>query len=512
MANIFLSHSTIDGELANYICESFESRGLSCWIAPRNIRPGEDWASSITNAISEADVFFILYSKHSIKSSQCAKEIGIADRKKKYIIPYKIDDTEPEGAFDYYLTGCQWFIIDPSTGEYKMDELCDAIKGVILQKNDEEQQLAEIVPVQNNVSDVRPEVVLSQSAQVKVNQDVIPVQNTRATVKSEVKPSQTVEPRIKTDMLVSQSAPKVVIKEIVSEKKNERAEKTVQRRTTSVKTQKTTRKRTKAQKERRNLLIGGICVLALICIVGVIGITAVIRSVTGNETVSSESGGLFNNSNKTTPAKYFEYKEVDGYIIVMSYTGTDGNVVIPSEIDGKKVMALGGKIFFCNEFVTSVELPETIVEIPTYAFYKCTNLEKVVIPEGVKFIGMHAFEECTSLTAVQIPDSVVTIGDFAFCKCTNLSDVKMSGNVQSIGMYSFSNCETLSTIALPDTLVSVGDMAFAYCTSMKEITIPVGIESISANAFSGCQDITVYYDDASYTNDISAIVEQLSEE
>jgi len=134
MANIFLSHSTIDGELANYICESFESRGLSCWIAPRNIRPGEDWASSITNAISEADVFFILYSKHSIKSSQCAKEIGIADRKKKYIIPYKIDDTEPEGAFDYYLTGCQWFIIDPSTGEYKMDELCDAIKGVILQK------------------------------------------------------------------------------------------------------------------------------------------------------------------------------------------------------------------------------------------------------------------------------------------------------------------------------------------------------------------------------------------
>lgn len=484
MANIFLSHSTIDGELANYICESFESRGLSCWIAPRNIRPGEDWASSITNAISEADVFFILYSKHSIKSSQCAKEIGIADRKKKYIIPYKIDDTEPEGAFDYYLTGCQWFIIDPSTGEYKMDELCDAIKGVILQKNDEEQQLTETVPVQNNVPDVRSEVVLSQ----------------------------TVEPRIKTDMLVSQSASKVAAKETASVKKTESVAKTVRKKTTSAKTQKTIRKRTKAQKERRNLLIGEICVLALICIVGVIGITAVIRSVTGNENASSEQGGLFNKPNGTTSAKYFEYKEVDGYIIVMSYTGTDGNVVIPSEIDGKKVMALGGKIFFCNEYVTSVELPETIVEIPTYAFYKCTNLEKVVIPEGVKFIGMHAFEECTSLTAVQIPDSVVTIGDFAFCKCTNLSDVKMSGNVQSIGMYSFSNCEALSTIALPDTLVSVGDMAFAYCTSMSEITIPVGIETISANVFSGCPDITVYYDGTSYTNDISSVVEQLSEE
>lgn len=484
MANIFLSHSTIDGELANYICESFESRGLSCWIAPRNIRPGEDWASSITNAISEADVFFILYSKHSIKSSQCAKEIGIADRKKKYIIPYKIDDTEPEGAFDYYLTGCQWFIIDPSTGEYKMDELCDAIKGVILQKYDEEQQLAETVPVQNNVSDVRSEVVLSQ----------------------------TVEPRIKTDMLVSQSVPKVAPKETVSVKNPERVEKPVQRKTTSAKTQKTTRKRTKAQKERRNLLIGGICVLALIFIVGVIGITAIVRSVTGNENASSEQGGLFNKPNGTTPAKYFEYKEVDGYIIVMSYTGTDGNVVIPSEIDGKKVMALGGKIFFCNEFVTSVELPDTIVEIPTYAFYKCTNLEKVVIPEGIKFIGMHAFEECTSLTTVQIPDSVVTIGDFAFCKCTNLSNIEMSGNVQSIGMYSFSNCEMLSTIALPDTLVSVGDMAFAYCTSMNEVTIPTGIEKISVNVFSGCQDITVYYDGASYTNDISAVVEKLSEE
>ena len=483
MANIFLSHSTIDGELANYICESFESRGLSCWIAPRNIRPGEDWASSITNAISEADVFFILYSKHSIKSSQCAKEIGIADRKKKYIIPYKIDDTEPEGAFDYYLTGCQWFIINPSTGEYKMDELCDTIKGVILQKYDEEQQLTKAVSVQNNVSNVRPEVVLSQ----------------------------TVEPRIKTDMLVSQSAPKVVIKETASEKKSERAEKTVQRKTTSSKIQKTTRKRTKAQKERRNFFIGGICVLALICIVGVIGITAVVRSITGIETVSSEQGGLFDKPNKTTPTKYFEYKEVDGYIIIMSYTGTDGNVVIPSEIDGKKVMALGGKVFFCNEFVTSVELPGTIVEIPTYAFYKCSNLEKVVIPEGVKFIGMHAFEDCTSLTSVQIPDSVVTIGDFAFCKCTNLSDVGMSGNVQSIGMYSFSNCEMLNAIVLPDTLVSIGDMAFAYCTSMDEITIPAGIETISTNVFSGCQDIMVYYNGISYTYDISAIVEQLTE-
>ena len=51
MANIFISHSTIDGKLANYLCESFESRGLSCWIAPRNITPGEEWATSITNAI-----------------------------------------------------------------------------------------------------------------------------------------------------------------------------------------------------------------------------------------------------------------------------------------------------------------------------------------------------------------------------------------------------------------------------------------------------------------------------
>ncbi len=480
MANIFLSHSTIDGELANFICESFERRGLSCWIAPRNIRPGEDWASSITNAIAEADVFFILYSKHSIKSSQCAKEIGIADRKKKYIIPYKIDDTEPEGAFDYYLTGCQWFIIDPSTGEYKMDELCDAIKGVILQKYDEEQQLADTVPVQRNVPEVRPEVMSSQ----------------------------TIQPSIKTDMLVSQSTPKVAIKETVSVKNSERVERPVQRKTTSSKTQKTTRKRTKARRERRNLLIGGICVLALICIVGVIGITAIIRSVTGNETISSEQGGLFGNIG-TTPAKYFEYKEVDGYIIIMSYTGTDGEVVIPSEIDGKKVMALGGKIFFCNEFVTSVELPDTIVEIPTYAFYKCSNLEKVVIPEGVKFIGMHAFEECTSLTSVQIPDSVVTIGDFAFCKCTNLSNVKMSGNAQSIGMYSFSNCEMLNTIVLPDTLISVGDMAFAYCTSLNEVTIPAGIETISVNTFNGCNAITVYYNGASYTNDITAIIEQL---
>ena len=88
-----------------------------------------------------------------------------------------------------------------------------------------------------------------------------------------------------------------------------------------------------------------------------------------------------------------DYKTTD-VVTVTQYQGTDTEVVIPSEIEGKPVISIGHS-----------------------AFWDCTSLTSVIIPDGVTSIGDCAFYNCTDLTSVEIPDSVTSIGVHVFGDC-----------------------------------------------------------------------------------------------
>ena len=104
MADVFISHSSKDKEIAEAICSSLEALGIKCWMAPRDIRGGEDWSAAITEAISRSKVFIVVYSKNSAQSTQVPREIALADTEHSHFIPYKVDDTEISASFKYYLT------------------------------------------------------------------------------------------------------------------------------------------------------------------------------------------------------------------------------------------------------------------------------------------------------------------------------------------------------------------------------------------------------------------------
>ena len=115
MAEVFISHSSKDKEIADMVCNALESNGIKCWIAPRDIVGGAGWSASITDAISESKVFIVIYSENSAQSTQVARELSLADDMSKFhrtIIPYKIDDTELVADFKYYLTSSHWVTAD----------------------------------------------------------------------------------------------------------------------------------------------------------------------------------------------------------------------------------------------------------------------------------------------------------------------------------------------------------------------------------------------------------------
>jgi hypothetical protein len=103
------------------------------------------------------------------------------------------------------------------------------------------------------------------------------------------------------------------------------------------------------------------------------------------------------------------------------------------------------------------------------AFYNCSGLTSVTIPNSVIGIGTGAFAGCSGLTSVEIPDGVTSIEEWAFAECSTLSSVTIGNSVTSIGNYAFQYCSSLTSITIPNSVTSIGYEAFRYCSSLKSV-------------------------------------------
>lgn len=167
MADVFISHSSKDKEIANLICEALESNGIKCWIAPRDIEPGADWSARIAAAIHNTKVFIIIYSKNSASSSQVPREITLAGSSNAVIIPYKADDAQLTPNFEYYLMSSHWVNADAANQDFKLDELFRAVKFAI-SDNDENDN-----PPEFNQSSIPVININNYNVQNAVNQNAV---------------------------------------------------------------------------------------------------------------------------------------------------------------------------------------------------------------------------------------------------------------------------------------------------------------------------------------------------
>ena len=126
-----------------------------------------------------------------------------------------------------------------------------------------------------------------------------------------------------------------------------------------------------------------------------------------------------------------------------------------------------------------------------------TDINSVVINNGVTSIGEYAFYKCTSLTSVQVPDSVKSIGGSAFSQCTNLPSIEIPNSVTSIGGAAFYGCTSLTSIEIPNSVISIGDSAFRDCSNLIEIKLPDTLKNIDGSLYNGAFTNTGYYNNNS---------------
>lgn len=224
--------------------------------------------------------------------------------------------------------------------------------------------------------------------------------------------------------------------------------------------------------------------------------------------------------------------------VVLKYYG-GGNLVIPEEWgkngqdDPNKVpvTSISSDVFYQAGNPTSIQIPKTIVNIPSSTFHQytnnyCSNLTSIEvdkdnpnyssengvlfnkdksvlikypsnkkdinyqIPDSVKSISDNAFYQNRNLTNLVLPNGLIDIGNQAFYGCNKLTSINLPDTLTTIGSYTFYNCTSMTNLVIPNSVTSIGSHAFYGCTNLTKITIPNSVTNIGSQAFYMCTKLT----------------------
>lgn len=163
------------------------------------------------------------------------------------------------------------------------------------------------------------------------------------------------------------------------------------------------------------------------------------------------------------------------YAILRGYDGAGGDVVVPAEIDGFTVDVIGINVFK-GDTITSLTLPETVLELRSNAVSSCEKLTSVTLPQSLVVINHMNFFSCNALSEVTIPAGVRYIGDTSFRFCDALRKITFEGVCPAIDMDCFS--------VLPDDAVAYvpDDQLEAYTAAFENAGSTVSVQPSGKNA------------------------------
>lgn len=249
---------------------------------------------------------------------------------------------------------------------------------------------------------------------------------------------------------------------------------------------------------------------------------------TAEEVYDFEVDGIYYkivNDNAIVTYKTYSYVSHDSYY----YSDYKGDVTIPSTVTYANktypVTTIGDHAFFQCSLLTSISIPNSITTISYDAFSDCTGLTRVTItdlaawcntsiylwsnpliyahhlylndtevtdltiPDGIPTIRDYAFQGCSGLTSVTVPNSVTSIGDNAFEGCTGLTSATIGNSVTEIGSVAFEGCTSLTSVSLGKSVSTINGSAFSGCTALTSIELPTSVSFLGSKVFYGCSGL-----------------------
>ncbi len=172
----------------------------------------------------------------------------------------------------------------------------------------------------------------------------------------------------------------------------------------------------------------------------------------------------------------YVYTYRDGGIHILRYIGKASNVIVPTEIDGKKVVKLG--VSFEDEYSDEIDALD-------YAGFSGNKYVKTVtVPSGIKSFGNGVFSECKNLKKVVFKNGIAEITRSMFSGCVKLKSVLIPKTVTCIGSEAFAYCKKLKEVKLPSGVTVIGDAVF-YKSGLTKFFIGKNLKEISGNVYLG---------------------------
>jgi hypothetical protein len=198
---------------------------------------------------------------------------------------------------------------------------------------------------------------------------------------------------------------------------------------------------------------------------------------------------LFLSTPGVVQAQFAVSTNADGTLTIVSYTGPPGAIVIPTNINGLTVTAIGNNAFY-GAGLNNITIPGTVTNIGFKAFAECPSLTNVSIL-GTVDIGSNAFDSCTNLTSVYISGGAIGYEAFQYCLglsggqfeyiVSGLSNLTLGSGVTSIGYEAFLS-DPISNLFIPGSVTNIDAWAFADC-SLTNVTFSYGLLNIGQEAF-----------------------------